>query len=234
MSTGPRQVRPNPLGRPWTPGPNGANPPPVMSAPTHLPSAWLLGTAGVIPARSRQPCQPSAWTLGPGGANWPSVRSASAHFLSTWTVGVAGAKCSMGWTCFVWGDGTRSVSARQGQSFGPLLCGSASGVVGAPHKTGPPHRAFTHCRGSGAEVAARRRGRPIPGRDAGGEPTRRHRTPSPAPPTTAYAKINLIESPQIHSLPRSTDTPAAANDALWTTEDVVDNHAHNNHSQREL
>ncbi|GAA2985697.1 hypothetical protein GCM10010483_32590 [Actinokineospora diospyrosa] len=36
-------------------------------------------------------------------------------------VGVAGARCSMGWTCFVWGDGTRSVSARQGLLLGPCF-----------------------------------------------------------------------------------------------------------------
>ncbi|MCP2272150.1 hypothetical protein LV75_004669 [Actinokineospora diospyrosa] len=136
---------------PWTVGPAGANPASVRSAPTHPPSTWTLGMAGAIPARSRLPCQPSAWT-----------------------VGLAGAKCSMGWTCFVWGSGTRSVSARQGQSFRPLLCGPATGVVGAPRKTGPPHRAKLENRGSGpmlppgneasdprvAELAVRRRGRP--------------------------------------------------------------------------
>ncbi|MCP2273005.1 hypothetical protein LV75_005531 [Actinokineospora diospyrosa] len=136
----------------------------------------------------------------------------------------------MGWTCFAWGDGSRSVASRQGHAFRPLLCGPATGVVGAPHKTGPPHRAQLENRGSGprlppgneasdprvAEVAARRRGRPP-------EPKAEARSSCPALPTPAYAKINLIESPQIHSLPRRTDTTGAANNALWTTEDVVDN-----------
>ncbi|MCP2271634.1 hypothetical protein LV75_004148 [Actinokineospora diospyrosa] len=121
---------------------------------------------------------------------------------------------------FCVGDDTRSVSARQGQSFRPLLCGSATGVVGAPRKTGPPHRAKLENRGSGAEFAARRRGRPP-------EPKAEARIPCPASPTTAYVKINLIKSPQIHSLARSTNKPGAANGAcgqpqpLWTTKQLV-------------
>ncbi|GAA3007301.1 hypothetical protein GCM10010483_60240 [Actinokineospora diospyrosa] len=55
------------------------------------------------------------------------------------------------------------------------------------------------------------------------EPKAEARIPCPALPTTAYAKINLIESPQIHSLPRTTDTMAASSGALWTSKPVVDN-----------
>ncbi|MCP2270050.1 hypothetical protein LV75_002551 [Actinokineospora diospyrosa] len=83
-------------------GPDGASPPPPPDPPpTHLPSPWTVGTAGAIPAHPRQPCQPCQ--------------------PSTWTVGVAGAKCSMGRTCFALGDGTRSVSARQGLLLGPCF-----------------------------------------------------------------------------------------------------------------
>ncbi|MCP2269949.1 hypothetical protein LV75_002450 [Actinokineospora diospyrosa] len=154
------RTAPTHLINPWTLGPSGAIPAPARSAPTHLASPWTLGTAGANPARPRLPCQPSAWTLGPVGANWPAVRSAPAHLLSAWTVGLAGANCSMGWTCFVWGSGSRSVGSGQGHAFRPLLCGPATGVVGAPRKTGPPHRAELEKSRIGPEVAARRRGRP--------------------------------------------------------------------------
>ncbi|GAA2972252.1 hypothetical protein LV75_005946 [Actinokineospora diospyrosa] len=56
------------------------------------------------------------------------------------------------------------------------------------------------------------------------EPKAEARIPCPALPATAYVKINLIESPQIHSLPRTTNTTGAATNALWTTKAVVDNH----------
>ncbi|MBM7771034.1 hypothetical protein JOD54_001238 [Actinokineospora baliensis] len=63
---------------------------------------------------------------------------------------VAGANCSMGRTCFVWGCGARSVVRGQGHAFRPQLCGPATGVVGAPRKTGPPHRAVHPTRALGA------------------------------------------------------------------------------------
>ncbi|MBM7775476.1 hypothetical protein JOD54_005680 [Actinokineospora baliensis] len=72
-----------------------------------------------------------------------AVPPAPAALPTTGHSEVAGAICSMGWTCFVWGDGSRSVASLQGHAFRPLLCGPATAVVGAPRKTGPPHRACT-------------------------------------------------------------------------------------------
>ncbi|MCP2269933.1 hypothetical protein LV75_002434 [Actinokineospora diospyrosa] len=96
----------------------------------------------------------------------------------------------MGWTCFVWGDGSRSVGSGQGHAFRPLLCGPATGAVGAPHKTGPPHRAFRIV-ADRARCCRQATRRPIPGRRArrqatrptpgaeGGGPNPLPRTPNP-------------------------------------------------------
>ncbi|MCP2270309.1 hypothetical protein LV75_002810 [Actinokineospora diospyrosa] len=208
---------------------------PARSAPPPHPAPGHLGVAGVCPTsvRSAPAHLPSPWTLGSSGANWPSVRSALSHLLSPWTLGpggahpsprqvrlnppdhptllgLAGANCSMGRTCFAWGDNTRSVV--RGRA---MLCGPATGVVGAPRKTSSPHRA-ARIVAFPADVAARRRGVPR---------SRRRRPESLAtqPQPRACAKINLIESPQMHSLPRKPDKPGAASRSLWTGEPVVDN-----------
>ncbi|MCP2274307.1 hypothetical protein LV75_006841 [Actinokineospora diospyrosa] len=159
--------------------------------PNPLAQPWTLGLGGAIPAHPRLPCQPSPRS---SESLVPTAR----------------------WGGLVLRGGTTPVaSSAAGPAFGPLLCGSASGVVGAPRKTSSPHRAFRIV-AFPADVAARRRGVHRSRR-------RRPRIPCPALPTTAYVKINLIESPQIHSLPRSTDKPGAANAAcgqqktLWTT-----------------
>ncbi|GAA2978993.1 hypothetical protein GCM10010483_23910 [Actinokineospora diospyrosa] len=60
------------------------------------------------------------------------------------------------------------------------------------------------------------------------EPKAEARVPCPALPTPAYVKINLIESPQIHSLPPHPDKPRAATSTLWTTRTVVDNQTTHN------
>ncbi|MCP2273667.1 hypothetical protein LV75_006198 [Actinokineospora diospyrosa] len=187
-------------------------------------------TESALPTRpldtQTQRCQPSPvrfdpthllspWTLGLCGANLRPVRSAPAHLPSAWTVGLAGARPAR-WGGLVLRGGTTPVaSSAAGPAFGPLLCGSATGVVGAPRKTSSPHRA---CRiAADLRRCCRQATRRLP------EPKAEARIPCPAPPATADVKINLIESPQIHSLPRSTDKPGAPNNALWTAEAVVDN-----------
>ncbi|MCP2271642.1 hypothetical protein LV75_004156 [Actinokineospora diospyrosa] len=134
-------------------------------------------------------------------------------------------------------------SARWG---GPVLCGGTAAVASFSGRAcfWAPALRFCHgCRRGpaqnrstasskarksriGPEVAARQRGvrcgspSSPPGDEA--DP-RSHRIPCPATPTPAYAKINLIESPQIHSLPTHADTAGAATNALWTLRSVVDN-----------
>ncbi|MCP2268939.1 hypothetical protein LV75_001426 [Actinokineospora diospyrosa] len=155
----------------------------------------------------------SAWTLGPCGA-MPLVRSASALLLSAWTVGVAGARPAR-WGGLVLRGGTTPVaSSAAGPAFGPLLCGSASGVVGAPRKTSSPHRAF--------RIVADRTPSLPPGNEAspgaeGGGPKFLLRTPSHGlrqdQPDQKPPNTQLTDAPRQNRRLSST---------LWTTADVVD------------
>ncbi|MBM7775285.1 hypothetical protein JOD54_005489 [Actinokineospora baliensis] len=73
--------------------------------------------------------------------------------------------CSMGWTCFVWGCGTRSLTGGWlGRPFGPQLFRPSTGVAGAPHKQVHP-----------IEPTALSRTAP----DAAGEPMIRRRSRNP-------------------------------------------------------
>ncbi|MCP2271214.1 hypothetical protein LV75_003728 [Actinokineospora diospyrosa] len=166
------------------------------------------------PVRSAPTHLASAWTLGPAGANPPPVRSAPAHLPSTWTVGLAGAKPAR-WGGLVLCGGTAPVAFPRGRAcfWAPALrfcVGCCRGP--AQNKFAPS--SLSHCRGSDAMPKASR----------SPEPKAEARISCPALPATADVKINLIESPQIHSLPTRTDTTAAPNSTLWTPRTVVDNH----------
>ncbi|MCP2274026.1 hypothetical protein LV75_006558 [Actinokineospora diospyrosa] len=224
---------------PWAVGPSGANlPPPDPPQPT---SSALGHSEAAVPTRlpsgpprpgcsapgHSDPSVPtcpqsgpppahllSAWTLGPGGVS--PARSRRPCQPSTWTVGLAGAKPAR-WGGLVLRGGTTPVAFQRGRAcfWAPALrfcVGCCRGP--AQNKFAPS--SLSHCRVS--RRCCRQATRRFP------EPKAEARIPCPAPPATADVKINLIESPQIHSLPRSTDTTGAPNNALWTSERIVDNH----------
>ncbi|RLK61677.1 hypothetical protein CLV68_2218 [Actinokineospora cianjurensis] len=104
---------------------------------------------------------------------------------------------SMGRTCFVWGDGTRSVAHRgRACSWAPALW-FCPGVVGAPRKTSSPHRAKLETR-----APANAEGEALTVDAAGEHESRNTLSPRSNPP----------QHPPIYSLPTSADNPGRASD----------------------
>ncbi|SES19526.1 hypothetical protein SAMN04487818_108268 [Actinokineospora terrae] len=107
-----------------------ANHPALTNVGPHTP------LSGLAPTRPSQTLANHAPSNNVGQPRAPLQRWPTSAPRSRWCQ-----PCSMGRTCFVWGDGARSVVRGQGHAFRPLLCGPATGSVGAPHKTSSPHRA---------------------------------------------------------------------------------------------
>ncbi|MCP2268291.1 hypothetical protein LV75_000777 [Actinokineospora diospyrosa] len=198
-------------------------PHPTYSAPGHsdlaVPSQpALVGPADPAPGHSDPP-GPTGPPSGPPQPTYPAPgQSDSLVPNARWggpvlCGGTAPVAFPRGRACF-WAPALRfCVGCRRG----PAQNRSTASSKARKSRIGPEVAARQRgVRSRVAEVAARRRGRPP-------EPKAEARIPCDALPTPNYAKINLIESPQIHSLPRRTDTTGAANNALWTPEGVVDN-----------
>ncbi|MCP2270028.1 hypothetical protein LV75_002529 [Actinokineospora diospyrosa] len=200
MPTRPRQVRPNPQCQPVDTRKSRCQ--------TGFRQVRLSPPTQHLDTRTQR-CQPAPRQVRPNPPTQPRA------------VGVAGARPAR-WGGLVLRGGTTPVAFPRGRAcfWAPALrfcVGCCRGP--AQNKFAPS--SCTHCRGSGAEVAARRRGRPP-------EPKAEAPKFLPRTPNPAYAKINLIESPQIHSLPTRTDKPGATTSALWTTRTVVDKHNQHN------
>ncbi|MCP2268283.1 hypothetical protein LV75_000769 [Actinokineospora diospyrosa] len=207
----PRQVRPSH----WLLGPGGVSPPSVRSAPTRLPSPGhserpvssqpaLVGPANSAHGQS-DPSVPTRLPSGPPQPTFPA-RGQSESL-------VPGAR----WGGPVLCGGTAAVASFSGRAgfWAPALR-FCVGCCRGPAQNRSTASSFSHCRVS--RRCCRQATRRLP------EPKAEARISCPASPARAYVKINPIESPQIHSLPRTTDTTGAPNDALWTHGTVVDNH----------
>ncbi|MCP2268077.1 hypothetical protein LV75_000563 [Actinokineospora diospyrosa] len=188
--------------------PPSGPPQPTCSAPEHserpVPSQpALVGPANPAPGQS-DPAVPTRLPSGPPQPTFPAPGQSDSL--------VPNAR----WGGLVLRGGTTPVAFPRGRAcfWAPALrfcVGCCRGP--AQNKFAPS--SLSHCRVS--RRCCRQATRRFP------EPKAEARIPCPAPPTPVYAKINLTESPQIHSLPRTTDKPGAASKTLWTTAGVVDN-----------